>query len=64
MASVLEELERLLIEVAHQPSLTPTDVKELKRRIEFLGLLFKVRVLGEGVREKQKEIAPVPVTVS
>jgi hypothetical protein len=64
MASVLEELERLLVEVAHQPSLTPTDVKELKRRIEFLGLLFKVRVLGSDVREKQKEIGPVPVTVS
>jgi hypothetical protein len=64
MADVLEELERLLVEVAHQPSLTPTDVKELKRRIEFLGLLFKVRVLGSEVREKQKEIAPVPVTVS
>jgi hypothetical protein len=64
MANVLEELERLLVEVAHQPSLTPTDVKELKRRIEFLGLLFKVRVLGTEVREKQKEIAPAPVTVS
>ncbi|HEY3121990.1 MAG TPA: hypothetical protein VGL15_15300 [Vicinamibacteria bacterium] len=62
MASVLEELERLLVEVAHQPSLTPTDVSDLKRRIEFLGLIFKVRILGSEVRQKQKEIAPVTVS--
>jgi hypothetical protein len=59
LASVLEELERLLVEVAHRPSpLAPEEAAELRRRIEGRGLLFKVRILETQVREKQKEAAP------
>ena len=65
LASVLEELERLLVEVAHRPSqLTPEDLEALHRRIESRGLLFKVRVLESQVREKQKEPAPGTAAVS
>ena len=65
LASVLEELERLLVEVAHRPSeLTPEDLDALRRRIESRGLLFKVRVLESQVREKQKEPAPGTAAVS
>jgi hypothetical protein len=65
MASVLEDVERLLVEVAHQPSPpTPAAAELLRRRIESRGLLFKVRVLGVEVREKQKEMGPVPAGVS
>lgn len=59
LASVLEELERLLVEVAHRPSeIAPDELAALRRRIESRGLLFKVRVLEWQVREKQKEPAP------
>jgi hypothetical protein len=56
MASVLDELERLLVEVAHRPSsLGPADLAEIRSRIESRGLLFRVRVIETQVREKEKE---------
>jgi hypothetical protein len=59
LAAVLEELERVLVEVAAGPgSLTPGDLAELQRRIESRGLLFKVRVIGTHVREREKELLP------
>lgn len=59
VASVLEELERLLVDVAHRPAeLSAAEHQGLVRRIESRGLLFKVRVLGYQVREKQKEFVP------
>jgi hypothetical protein len=59
LASVLDELERLLVDVAHRPSpLEPEELADLRRRIESRGLLFRVRILESQVREKQKETAP------
>lgn len=59
LAAVLEELERVLIEVAAGPEhLSPADLGELQRRIEARGLLFKIRVVGSQVREREK--APPP----
>jgi hypothetical protein len=56
LASVLEEVERLLVDVAHRPQeISAGDAARLRQRIEERGLLFKVRVLGYQVREKQKE---------
>jgi len=56
VASVLEELERLLVEVAHRPSsLSPAELDEIRQRIESRGLLFRVRVIETQVREKEKE---------
>jgi hypothetical protein len=53
LAAVLEELERVLLEVATGPErLPPADLGELQRRIEARGLLFKIRVLGAQVRER------------
>jgi hypothetical protein len=50
---VLEELERLLLDVAHGPSqLTPEDLASLRQRIEEKGVLFKVRVIGANLRER------------
>jgi hypothetical protein len=55
-ASVLDELERLLVDVAHRPSaLRPAELADLRRRIESHGLLFRVRVVGTQLREKEKE---------
>jgi hypothetical protein len=59
VASVLDELERLLVEVAHGPaSLDADDLARLQRRIESRGLLFKVRVLESRVRSREKQDAP------
>jgi len=59
VASVLDELERLLVEVAHGPeTLQPAALAQLQRRIESRGLLFKVRVMESRMRQKQKKEAP------
>ena len=56
VASVLDELERLLVEVAHRPSsLGPAELEEIRHRIESRGLLFRVRVIESQVREKEKK---------
>ena len=54
VASVLEELEPLLAEIANSPGQVPaSDLEELRRRIAARGLLLKVRVLGSTVRERE-----------
>jgi hypothetical protein len=61
VASVLDELERVLIEVAHSPSPLPAaELAEIQRRIEARGVLFKIRVLGTQVRERQREAVGLP----
>lgn len=65
LAAVLEELERVLVEVAAGPeALSPRDLAELQRRIEALGLLFKVRVIGMQVRERERGLLPSAGTTS
>lgn len=55
LASVLDELERTLIEIAHEPSKVNSDeLKDLQRRIEAQGVLFKVRVVGANIRDQKK----------
>jgi hypothetical protein len=55
VASLLDELERVLVEVARGPeTLQPAALAQLQKRIESRGLLFKVRVLESHVRQKQK----------
>jgi hypothetical protein len=52
MAGVLEELERVLLEIAHAPSrISPEELETLRKRLEAEGILFKIRVLGTNVRE-------------
>lgn len=59
VASVLEDLERVLVEVAMSPDrLTPAAFEEIRQRIESQGILFKVRVIGSQVREREE--APPP----
>jgi len=55
MASVLEELERLLLDVANRPSkISESEFRALRKRIEDKGILFKVRVIGSEVREREE----------
>jgi len=58
MASVLEDLERELLEIAHSPSqLTSSELDQIRRRVDEQGLLFKVRVIGTRVRERERAAA-------
>ncbi len=56
VAGVLDDLERLLLDVAHAPaSLTAEERDAMRRRIEKNGLLFKVRVLGSRIESRHPE---------
>lgn len=55
IAQLLEELERVLVELAAAPDrMHASDLDLVRRRIESNGLLFKVRVVSSQVRERQK----------
>jgi hypothetical protein len=52
--SLLEDLERVLLEVAHSPSaMSDKQLQELRKQIEDQGILFKVKVFGSQVEERQ-----------
>jgi len=53
MASTLDELERVLLDIANSPEeLTPAAFETIRNRIEAQGLLFKVRVVKQGLDER------------
>jgi hypothetical protein len=55
LASILDELGRVLLEVANAPGpLSPGDVRDLNARVERKELLFKVRVVGSQLMEREK----------
>lgn len=55
-ASVLDDLERVLLEIAHSPSeLSGQQLKQLQEQIQNEGVLFKVRVLGSKARDAQTQ---------
>ncbi|HTQ53429.1 MAG TPA: hypothetical protein VMI94_03150 [Bryobacteraceae bacterium] len=59
VATVLDELEPVLLQIAHGPDrLTPEELEKLRQRIEADGILFKVRVLGTTVRHREETAAP------
>jgi hypothetical protein len=56
VANVLDDLERVLIEIAHSPSeISGDQLAELRQQIENRGLLFQVRVLGSRVRDEESK---------
>jgi hypothetical protein len=59
VAGVLDQLERMLIEIAHQPSkMSKADVENLRRQIESQGLVFKMRVVQSNVRNELRKGRP------
>ena len=57
-ALVLDELERMLLDIAHSPEeVLWEDFDDLRRRIEKHGVLFKVKVLNTNVKQRQIERA-------
>jgi len=54
LASILDELERVLLDVAHSPDqVTPAQLEKIRQKIEAGGILFKVRVVGKELQERQ-----------
>ena len=58
-ANVLDDLERVLLEIAHSPA-NPSEqqYEDLRKNIEDRGILFKVKVFGSKVRARQGAPAP------
>jgi hypothetical protein len=53
LASVLDELERTLLDVAHSPQQpTAAQLEGMRQRIEDRGILFKVRVVGKELQQR------------
>lgn len=64
VVNVLDDLERVLLEIAHSPdNLSSAQLDELRNRIERQGLLFKVRVFGSQIRESRKKLDPAPSAI-
>jgi len=60
MAGVLDELERVLVDISHEPAqMAPRDLESLQQRLEQAGILFKIRVLGTNVKQQQEPAGPV-----
>jgi len=58
MASVLEDLERTLIEISNSPAkLSAGEFADFRRRIDTDDMLFKVKVVSSQVRAKEREAA-------
>lgn len=59
VGNVLDDLERMLLEIANSPSeLDRSQLDELRQEIKDRGLLFKIRVIGSKVQQEQTAPAP------
>jgi len=55
IAAVLDDLERVLLEIEHAPSrLSAVQMDELRRQLHEDGILFKIRVLDSTVRTRDE----------
>jgi hypothetical protein len=58
VASVLDELERSLLEIVHGPAKpVPAELDDVRARVDAAAVLFKVRILADELHER--ETAPV-----
>jgi hypothetical protein len=61
LANVLDELERVLLDVANSPqTIRPAQFKSIRQRIDDDGLLFKVRVLTKQIQRRENTSRPGP----
>jgi len=64
VGDVLDELERVLLELANTPGgVTAQDAQALRARIDARGLLFRVRVVHSEMRQRERQ-ASVPGSTS
>jgi hypothetical protein len=65
LAAVLEEVERVLLDIVHQPArATAADLDDIRRRIDSAGLLFKVRVMTNELEHRLAQPSPTGATSS
>jgi hypothetical protein len=58
VARVLDELERVLVEIANAPSApTATDLREIRSRIQSQDLLFKINVVHSNVTREGEALS-------
>ncbi len=56
VADVLDDLERVLVEIANSPSeLSGAEFRQIRERVEAQGIVFKIRVLDTQVRQREQE---------
>ena len=61
LASVLDELERVLLDVTHSPEeVTPAQLESIRQKIEARGILIKVRVVSKELEQRQSAAKPSP----
>jgi hypothetical protein len=54
VAGVLDQLERVLLDITHEPSrISPDELEKLRERLKSQGILFKIRVLDSNVRREE-----------
>src|SRR5438105_4242907 len=62
VASVLDELERSLLDIVHSPSrISAADLDTIRRRIDAAALLFKVRIMSDELRQREDGPAAGPI---
>jgi hypothetical protein len=55
VAAILDDLERSLIEIVNSPSkISAADLEQIRRRIDAASLLFKVRVMSDELRQRER----------
>lgn len=63
--SMLDDLERTLLEIARSPEeVSGQELAALQKRIEAKGILFKVRVVGSQMRQREKSALAAPARQS
>ena len=61
MASTLDELQRVLMDVANSPAeVTPAQFESIQKRIAAQGILLKVRVVRQELRTQEAGSKPAP----
>lgn len=56
VTDMLDDLERVLLEIANTPqNATPEELEALRQRIDARGLLFRVRVVHSEMRERERK---------
>ena len=61
MASTLDELERVLLDLANSPEeVSPARFELMRQRLESRGILFKVRVIQQGLRDRSNPAKQQP----
>jgi hypothetical protein len=61
MANTLEELEPILLDIANSPGeITPAQFEAIQKRIAAKGILLKVRVVHQDLRQRHGNATPPP----